>query len=153
MELRLKRIARKPSYTIGHLYANGEYVCDTLEDTDRGLKQSMPLSEIKAKKVYGETAIPTGKYFVTLKVQSPKFKDRQWAKFCDGYLPRLLNVPGYEGVLIHVGATAKDTLGCVICGENKAVGKVLNSATSFKRLYALLKTASDRKESISITID
>ena len=73
MELLLKRIARRETYTIGKLYIDGEYFCDTLEDTDRGLRQDMSLPVIRAKKRAGVTAIPTGRYKVTLKVQSPRF--------------------------------------------------------------------------------
>ena len=76
MNILIKRIAKKPSYTIGKMYIDGKYFADTLEDTDRGLDQKMPLSEITAKKVYGETAIPTGTYKITMNVISNKFKNR-----------------------------------------------------------------------------
>ena len=70
--------------------------------------------------------------------------------FCDGYLPRLINVPGYEGVLIHIGNTAKDTEGCLLVGKNTRVGKVLESRVTFVKLYERLKEA---KDSIYITIE
>ena len=101
MELLVKRVARRDEYTIGRLYINGVKFSDTLEDCDRGLTQDMPLEEIKAKKVYGKTAIPTGTYEIDMNTISPKFQARSWAKPYGGKLPRLLNVPGYEGVLIH----------------------------------------------------
>jgi hypothetical protein len=63
----------------------------------------MSLEEIKKIKVPNETAIPAGAYNVTLNVVSPKFKDRAWAKPYGGKVPRILNVPGFEGVLIHPG--------------------------------------------------
>ena len=72
MKLTLKRIARKDTYTIGKLYINGKYFLDTLEDKDRGLKQSMSLDQIKEMKIPNETAIPSGIYKVTLDVISPK---------------------------------------------------------------------------------
>jgi hypothetical protein len=109
MELVLKRIAKKSNYTIGNLYVNGKFFCDTLEDTDRGLTDSMTLEEIKTKKVYGETAIPTGTYNIDMNTISAKFKDRSWAKPYGGKLPRLLNVKGFDGILIHVGNSASDT--------------------------------------------
>ena len=87
----------------------------------------MSLEEIKKKKVYGETAIPTGTYKVDVNTISPKFKSRTWAKPYGGKLPRLIDVPGYEGVLIHAGNKAEDSLGCVLVGENKVVGQVINS--------------------------
>ena len=73
MELKLKRIARREKYTIGHLYIDGEKFCDTLEDTDRGLKQSDGLAVCKRKKIHGVTAIPTGRYRVLTNVVSPRF--------------------------------------------------------------------------------
>lgn len=150
MELRLKRIARRDTYTIGRLYIDGEKFCDTLEDADRGLSQSLPLSVNKSKKKHGMTAIPTGKYRVTLDVKSQRFSQKKQYAFCDGYLPRLINVPAYDGVLIHCGNTSKDTEGCILVGENKEVGKVLNSTNTFHRLYDVLKSA---KDSIYITIE
>ena len=150
MELHLKRIARKENYTIGRLSIDGVRFCDTLEDTDRGLKQNLPLSVLKAKKKKGITAIPTGRYRVTLGVQSPKYRTRQQYAFCDGYVPRLLNVPAYEGVLIHIGNTPQDTEGCILVGENKVVGKVINSTATFHKLYDKLKSATDY---IYITIE
>lgn len=142
MKLELKRTFKGTKYTIGKLYANGQYICDTLEDVDRGLKQSDSLDTIQKRKVYQETAIPCGTYNVTLDTISPKFKDRSWAKFCEGKLPRLLNVPGYEGVLIHVGNTPEDTLGCILVGYNKVKGQVINSTEAFRKLYNILDEAS-----------
>lgn len=139
MNIVIKRIAKKPKYTIGKLYIDGEFFCNTLEDTDRELDSSMPLSEIKTKKVYGETAIPYGTYRVVTNVVSPKFKDRAWAKPYGGKLPRLLNVPGFEGVLIHVGNSAEDSLGCILLGKNTVVGKVVDSQTTFKAFMNKIK--------------
>lgn len=150
MELTLKRIAKRDTYTIGHLYVDGVYFCDTCEDTDRGLKQSLPASVNKAKKRYGATAIPIGRYQVTLMIQSPRFKNKKQYEFCNGYLPRLLNVPAFEGVLIHIGNTAKDTEGCLLVGRNIKVGKVLESGVTFRKLYAKLK---EEKGYIFITIE
>lgn len=150
MELRLRRIARRDTYTIGRLYVDGEYFCDTCEDIDRGLRQDMAQSVIRAIKRKGVTAIPKGRYRVTLDVQSPKFRTKAMYQFCNGYLPRLINVPGYEGVLIHVGNTAKDTEGCLLVGRNTKVGKVLESRATFVKLYEKLKKAEG---SIYITIE
>lgn len=153
MELQLKRRFRGPKYTIGSLFVNGVYECDTLEDTDRGLTSDMSVDVIKAKKIYGETAIPSGTYDIDMNTVSPKFKDRPWAKFCGGKLPRLLNVKGYEGVLIHVGNKAEDTLGCILVGDNKVKGQVINSTSTFQQLYLQMLKAHTRGEKITITIN
>ena len=73
MHLKLIRKYKKPSYTIGLLYINDVFFCNTLEDTDRGLDSKMTEPEILSKKIYGETAIPTGKYDITLDVMSAKY--------------------------------------------------------------------------------
>ena len=143
MELNIKRIARRETYTIGRLYIDGKYFCDTLEDKDRGLRQDMPVAVIRATKRKGITAIPTGRYRVTLAVQSPKFSKRAIYQFCNGYLPRLINVPGYDGVLIHIGNTARDMEGCLLVGRNTQVGKVLDSRKTFIELYDRLLGAKD----------
>ena len=149
MELELKRIARRETYTIGRLYIDGILFCDTLEDTDRGLRQDMSLPVLRAKKRKGVTAIPTGRYRVTLGVKSPKYSTRKQYKFCKGYVPRLINVPCYDGILIHIGNYPKDTEGCILVGKNTKVGAVLESAKTFRELYAILK---DAKDSIYITV-
>ena len=150
MKLTLKRIARKEGYTIGRLYIDDAYFCDTLEDRDRGLKQAMPLDMIKRIKVKGETAIPTGTYELSMRHISPKYSRKKAFAFTGGVMPRLLNVPGYEGVLIHSGNTAADSEGCILVGENKAVGKVLNSMATFKALWSVLNQR--KSEPITITV-
>lgn len=152
MELLVKRRYKGSAYTIGSLYVNGVYECDTLEDPDRGLTSEMSLKEIKSKKIYGNTAIPTGKYSVSMSVVSPRFKDRSWAKPYSGKIPRLLDVKGYEGVLIHVGNKATDTSGCILVGENKIKGQVLNSTACFMELMTQLLKAHLKGEPITIEI-
>ena len=142
MKLRLQRIARKGCYTIGKLYINGKYFSDTLEDTDRGLSQDMPEEQLRKMKVKGQTAIPTGTYNVII-TYSPKYKKP---------MPLLLGVPAYEGVRIHSGNTHKDTEGCILVGENKEVGKVLNSRYTFNKLFTKLQAAVDRGETITLDI-
>ena len=87
---------------------------------------------------------------MTLGVKSPRFGAKPQYSFCGGYLPRLLNVPAFDGVLIHIGNTAKDTEGCILVGRNTKVGMVLDSTTTFRALYARLKGAKDK---IFITIE
>ena len=152
MKLLLKRIAKKEAYTIGKLYIDGQYFCDTIEDKDRGLSQQMSAITIASKKVMHKTAIPTGTYKVTMNVISPRFSKKDFYKknACDGRLPRLIDVPGFDGVLIHVGNTAEDSSGCILVGRNKQVGKVLESSNTFIQLYKKLLTD---KNNITITIE
>lgn len=155
MELTLKRIALRSEYTIGKLYVNGEYVADTIEDTVRDLDKDGKFANGEVK-IPGKTAIPYGRYEVTMKVRSPKYSNftkYSWAKKYDGYLPRLLNVYQFDGVLMHVGNSALDSEGCIIVGENKVVGKVINSVNTFRRLMDdYLVPAKKRNENIVITI-
>lgn len=153
MDLILKRIFKGTDYTIGNLYVNGDKLSDTLEDTDRGLNSTMNLDDIKKIKKAGITAIPTGRYKITLNVQSPKFKHYPQYSFCDGYLPRLISVPGYEGILIHIGNYASDTDGCILVGKNTVKGAVMDSTATFKKLLALMQEADNKKELIYITIE
>lgn len=152
MELNLKRKYKDPKYTIGDLYINDKLFCNTIEDTDRGLKDSMTLTDIKAKKVYGQTAIPTGTYEIDMNTVSPKFKSRSWAKPYGGKLPRLIDVKGFDGVLIHVGNTAEDSLGCILVGKNTVKGKVKESTTTFNKLMTLLLKAHLKGETINLII-
>lgn len=153
MELELKRIAKRDTYTIGRLYIDGAYFCDTIEDKDRGLRQDLPLSVNKARKRAGETAIPTGRYQVTLGVQSKKYSAKKQYAFCNGYVPRLLNVPAFDGILIHIGNTAQDSEGCILVGRNTKVGMVTHSTVTFWELYSRLQDAAKQGEKIFITIE
>ena len=109
MIVSVKRTFKGAEYTIGKLYIDGHYLCDTLEDTVRN-----------GIKIAGKTAIPAGKYKVK-KTMSPRFKK---------ILPEILNVPGFSGVRIHNGNTADDSSGCVLLGLNKVKGTVLDSQTT-----------------------
>lgn len=152
MMLTLVRSALRPLYTIGHLYIDGAYFCDTIEDKDRGLLKTMPLSVIKARKVYRETAIPRGTYVVAMGTRSPKFSLKPAYNFTEGRLPRLLDVPGFDGILMHAGRTQNSSAGCIIVGKNKVVGQVVESMETFRRLWAELDAAYKRGEQIKINI-
>ena len=130
MNITLKRIALHKDYTIGKLYIDGKYFCDTLEDEVRDLNKNGVFDNGETK-INGKTAIPYGKYEVIWSY-SPRFKM---------FTPRLLNVDSFDGVLIHAGNTSKDTEGCILVGENKAVGKVLNSKKTVSELYPIIKNA------------
>lgn len=134
MTILLKRIALRDTYTIGKLYIDGQYTCDSLEDRVRDLS--------KEKKVYGETAIPYGTYKVSW-TYSPKFKK---------YMPLIEDVPNFQGIRIHSGNTAKDSLGCILVGENKQKGMVLNSRATVNKLYPIIKRGCLSKEGCKIII-
>lgn len=157
MEIRVRRIALKDDYTIGKmeiLYPEGwRWVADTLEDAVRDINKDGDLNDVGEGKVYGKTAIPYGRYGITMKVQSPKYSQRASYAWCKGYLPRLLNVPYFEGILIHSGNYPQDSNGCLLVGENKIKGGVINSMATLKRLVPILKQASDNGEEIWITIE
>ena len=132
----LKRIYKGEDYTIGHIYIDGEYICDSIEDKDRGLNDQMSEAQISKVKVASKTAIPTGTYKLTLDVVSPRFiKKPYYYSFCKGKLPRLLGVKGYNEILIHKGNTQADSSGCIIVGYNKIKGQVVNSQQAFEILY------------------
>lgn len=130
MNLQLKRIYKGDTYTIGKLYMDNKYFCDTLEDTVRSLPSTCSGNKCECKeKIHGETAIPAGKYKVILSY-SPKFKR---------VLPLLLNVPHFEGIRIHSGNIPEHTEGCILVGVNSEKGKVLRSKETERRLVERLK--------------
>lgn len=153
LELLLDRKYKNETYTIGNLYVDGEWFCNTLEDRDRGLSQTMPLEEIKRQKVYGETAIPTGRYEVRMDIVSPKYNGVKWYKDnFGGRMPRLESVKGFSGILIHSGNTALDSNGCILVGMNKAKGKVLDSRATFQKLWKILEQARKAGKTIYLTV-
>ena len=153
MKIILNRKYKKANYTIGEILIDNKFFCSTIEDTDRGLKDSMSIAEIKRIKIQNKTAIPTGTYKITLDVISPKFsKKSYYMNFCKGRVPRLLNVKGFEGILIHRGATEKNSAGCLIVGYNTIKGQLTNSQKAFEGLYKILKEHKDKGEELFIEI-
>lgn len=130
MRLELKRIALKDTYTIGKLYANGEYVCDTLEDC------------VRETKIAGNTAIPEGEYTIYV-----TFSNR-----FQRMMPLLMNVPNFEGVRIHSGNTSEDTEGCILCGKNTKQGKLTSSRVYTSMVYSLINKALSNGEQVTIKI-
>ena len=132
--LELNRIAKKTLYTIGRLFVDGKYFCDTLEDRCRDLD--------KEEKVMNETAIPEGIYEVIVNV-SAKFRRK---------LPLLLDVPHFSGIRIHRGNMDKDTSGCILVGENKQQGRVINSTGYELKLTEMIEKAMLSGEEIVIQV-
>jgi len=142
MKLKLKRRFFAEEYTIGTLSIEGVRFCDTLEDKNRDHNKDGDLNDPGEGKVYAKTAIPFGTYKVIVN-RSPKFKRE---------LPRLLDVPHFEGILIHRGNTAKDSAGCILVGENKVKGQVINSTQYENELVKRLKSAIKKGEEVEIEI-
>lgn len=155
MKILVERRWKKETYTIGKLYIDGVFFSNTLEDKDRGLTSTMSLGDIKKIKQKGVTAIPTGTYNVRMDIVSPKYSNKEWfLKNCNGSrMPRLINVPGFEGILIHPGNTASDTDGCLLVGKNDTVGMVTKSKDYFLQLYNKMYMAYRKGEKIEITIE
>ena len=145
MQLLVIRKFFKETYTIGRFYADNVFVCSTLEDKIRDLKDlnhDGDFNEEGEGKIYGQTSIPCGRYKVVLS-HSPKLKR---------VLPLLLDVPGFEGIRIHGGATARNTEGCILVGDNKIKGALVNYAYWESFIVNLIENALSKGESIFITI-
>ena len=142
MKLRLERRYLGPSYTVGTLFLNGLYLCEVMEDKVRDTNKDGDLDDEGEEKVFGETAIPYGRYRMEL-TMSPKFKR---------LLPILINVPQFTGIRIHRGNTAKDSHGCLLPGENKAKGKVLDSTKYEMRIVEEMLKAVASGEEMDIQI-
>lgn len=148
MLIKQVRVYKAPTYTISKVYIDSRYFCDAVEDTDRGLTSDMSEEQIRSAKVPGRTAIPYGRYAVTIDVVSPRFEKRAAYKSIRGKLPRLLDVKGFDGILVHIGNNPNDTAGCILVGKNTIKGAVTDSRSTFLALYALMQKARARGESI-----
>lgn len=116
INLELNRIFFSPTYTIGKFFVNGIYWCDTIEDVNRDINKDGDLTDPGEFKVQDKTCIPFGHYNVIVNM-SGRFKRM---------LPRILDVPSFDGILIHNGVDETSSSGCIILGENKVKGKVTN---------------------------
>lgn len=148
MNIEIRRIYKGPYYTIGRLFCNGKYFCDTLENPVRN-----PVDAgTRFNKVPGRTAIPYGCYDVTIDVVSPRFASNRNYDSIEARMPRLLKVPHFEGVLIHPGNCVEHTQGCILVGCNSSKGWLTHSRQTFFRLYDLMKRARANNENINLTI-
>lgn len=145
MKLVLERLTLSEDCTMGRLYINDDFFCDTLEDKDRGVKQTDPIEDIRATKVYGQTAIPKGRYSVSYSPSNRFKKD----------MPRIDNVPGFEGILFHGGNKIDDTFGCILLGtyDNDNPGHLkFGSSLRAESFRNIIRTHWERNEVIEITI-
>lgn len=131
MDLRLDRFLFSDDTAIGKLYLNDVYECYTLEDKVR-----------KDKKVFGETAIPYGRYKVII-TYSNRFKRN---------LPLLVDVPDYSCIRIHPGNTEHDTLGCILPGQSYKKDMVFSSKKAFDKLFDRLQDAINKGEEVWMEI-
>lgn len=130
MLVSIKRIWLTPRSTVGELRIDGALFCYTLEDVVRPF--GLP-------KVLGCTAIPPGTYRLVID-ESPRFGRR---------MPHILNVPGFEGIRIHVGNTATDTEGCVLLGMDRGIDRVLRSREAFRLFMPRLEAAGTATVDVS----
>lgn len=152
MRILVDRRWKKNDYTIGKIYVNDKEFSESLEDRDRNLSDSMSALEIRLRKIFGETAIPTGTYEIKL-TYSPKFASRVWGKKYNGLVPEIMNVKGFSGVRIHPFNQASESLGCIAPGRNLEKGKVLQSTVYYYNLMDnYIVPATKKGEKITITI-
>ena len=142
MEIVLDRKYKKDTYTLGEVTVNGKFFSMSMEDRDRGLTQSMNEDEILSKKVYAETAIPTGRYEIKLSF-SNKFKR---------ILPILLNVKGFDGIRMHRLNTAIESHGCIGLGMNNSIGTITESTRYELKIVYLLQEEEKQGKRSHITI-
>ena len=119
IEFRVRREIFTEKRTIGKMYVNGEYLCDTLEDKDRHLETTG-----QSAKVYSQTAIPRGRY---------KMVNYLWTKYNNWY-PWIQNVPYFQGILIHGGSMEDHTSGCILVGTKTSNNMLMGSADAMKKI-------------------
>ena len=134
MDIRIVRRYKKADYTVGDLYLNNRWVCNTLEP--RCIDWS------RQQKVPGETAIPPGTYPVEM-LHSKRF---------NRLMPFLMDVPQFEGVMIHTGNSPKQTKGCILVGYNTVRGLVLKSREAFDKLLVALDNARRSGHIVACTV-
>ena len=122
MNLTLRRKWLTDQTTIGELYVDGVFFSYTLEDVLRPA----------GVKIKHQTAIPAGRYEVIM----------SWSHRFQKVMPRLVNVPMFDGILIHVGNTSADTSGCILVGKRRGDNRITESRSAFNRLYNLLAEAA-----------
>lgn len=143
MELEVFRYASKPDFTLGALLIDGKFECFTLED------------EYRRQKKHSETRIPDGRYRLGLRKEGGfhnRYSQRFGPDFHKGML-QVLDVPGFEYILIHIGNTDRDTAGCLLVGEsaNGVSGTIMQSTDAYKRMYPKVVGAMLREEPVHIT--
>lgn len=143
MEIFLIRGNFNDEYTEGRLFIGGAYICDTIEDCDRGLDNGMPEEVILKKKVYGKTAIPVGRYKVTI----------DWSNKFQKNLIRILNVKGYDGIRMHSLNEASQSLGCIGVGKKTSDGWIGESRKTYSIIHKIVEEALRQGDRVYLTIE
>lgn len=130
MDLTLRRQKSGAVCTHGDLYVNDVWECYTLEDV------------VREAKIKGETAIPAGRYRITLE-DSPRFGPDTLT---------VHGVPNFIGVRIHAGNTHKDTEGCPLVGQGRQITTITNSRAALTALKAKVAAAIEAGEDVTLTI-
>lgn len=143
MTIRIDRKWKKAEYTISRVYINGRYFgCNALEDTDRGLLQTMQITELQRKKIKGKTAIPRGYYDVRI-TYSPKYKRN---------MPLVVDVPAFSGIRLHSLNKPEDSEGCIGFGKNDKVGWISDSKYWTDKICRLIETALSKGEKVTLIV-
>lgn len=132
MNLLVQRYKSTPNATLGRLLIDGVFECFTLED------------EFRAVKVKGETRIPAGTYKLALRTEGTTHFQyaKRFPEFHKGML-HVLNVPGFQWILIHIGNTEKDTEGCLLVGADRDEEKMTigRSTVAYRKMYPKVVSA------------
>ena len=143
MTIRIDRKWKKAEYTISKVYINGRYFgCNALEDTDRGLLQTMQITELQRKKIKGKTAIPRGYYDVRI-TYSQKYKRM---------MPLVVDVPAFSGIRLHSLNKPEDSEGCIGFGKNDKVGWISDSKYWTDKICRLIETALNKGEKVTLIV-
>ena len=137
------------SVTMGKMFVDGKWVCDTLERASAGTNKFTSVEKILLLKSKGFKAIGEGSYKLNLDL-SDRFSNKEFYKGLGGLLPHILGVKGFEGVRIHCGNSIKDTEGCILVGKKTTEGWITESRQTYKRLMIdyLLKWKENKEEAI-----
>lgn len=143
MQLLVLRYNSDKEYTDGLLFVDDTFECYTLED------------QFQTKKVWGETRIPDGTYTVCLRTEGgfhTRYLNRYGPEFHKGML-HVMDVPGFEFILIHVGNDDDDTAGCLLVGStaDKDKGFIGASRKAYEDLYPKVAEAILAGEEVKIT--
>ena len=136
--LTINREPTKNGATLGKMYINGEYFCETLEDP------------IRDKKIDGDTCIPSGIYDVKLTMSS-RFKRMMPLVYNTSKLTVENKGMSFSGVRLHGGNTAADTHGCPLVAYRRVNDHTIQG-TAEKELTAKIQAAIESGKEVKLEI-